>query len=503
MAIKSIARITAGFMMAGALTLTGCSAGDDGGSAQDVLRIGVMGGQGDTLDVANSQTMLPYEVAMNVLDSLVTLPGGEPSYQLATEITSNDDATSWTIRIRDDATFHNGDPVRAADVLFSLKNIAQKPNGGGYADVDFTASKVVDDHTVTLVTKRPRADFVEAVLSMISVVYPENTTDFSSTLIGSGPYKVVSFDSATGAVLEANEDYWGGAPEIKRIEVMPMADETARVNALTSGQIDYANGISPTAAETLSAQEGFQVSDLGMPNSVAMSYTLNTAKKPFDDPQVVKAVRMAIDRQKLVDVVMRGYGEVGHDLTGAGLAGYAADGDGQEPAYDPDAARKILAEKNVTELSMVVSELAPGLTDAADIVKQQLADVGVKVNFVEADPTTLFGDLTPVQESEMFSFYYANRPASVMLPMFFGSTSPYNFSNWKDAEFDKLLVQAQSEKDDTKRAEILVKAQERLRDSGSTIVWGYIPVLDGYADGIDGVEGTQSVPQFGKATFKK
>lgn len=505
MAVKTRARITAGLItvgaLAGALALGGCSTED--GTGQDVLRIAVMGGQGDTLDVANSQTMMPYEVGMNVLDSLVTLNGGEPTYQLATEITPNDDATSWTVHLRDDVTFHNGDPVRAADALYSLKTVSQKPAGSGYADVDFDASKVVDDHTLTLVTKRPRADLVEAVLSIMSVVFPENTTDFTSTLIGSGPYKVASFDPSTGAVLEANEDYWGGAPAIKRLEVVPMADDTARLNALTGGQVDYANNVSPTAAETVSKQDGFEVSDLGTSSALAMSFSMNTAKKPFDDPEVVKAVRMAVDRQKIVDVVTRGYGEVGHDLVGSGLSGYSADGDGTEPAFDPDAARTIFAEKKVTELSMVVSEMTPGLTDAADMVKQQLADVGVTVSFVDADPTTLFSDLTPVHESQMFAIYYANRPASVTLPMFFTSTSPYNFANWKDTEFDRLLTQAQSEKDKDKRAELLAKAQEKLRDNGSTIIWGYMPVLDAHVDGLDGVSGTQSVPLFGKATFTK
>jgi len=127
----------------------------------------------------------------------------------------------------------------------------------------------------------------------------------------------------------------------------------------------------------------------------------------------------------------------------------------------------------------------------------------VKVNFVDADPTTLFSDLTPVRESQMFSVNYANRPASVTLPTFFSSGSPYNFSNRKDPEFDKLLSEVQSEKDKDKRAALLVKAQERLRDNGSTIVWGYMPVLDAHVDGIAGVSGTQSIPVFGKATFTK
>lgn len=496
-------RTAAALVAAGALTLSGCSAGGGGDSDRNVVRIAVMGGQGDTLDVSSSQTMLPYEVGMNVLDSLVTLEGGEPTYQLATQITPDSTATRWTVRIRDDVTFHDGAPVRAADVLYSLRYISGNPSGSGYADVDFDASEVVDDHTLTLVTTRPRADFVEAVLSVLSVVFPEGTTDFTSTLIGSGPYKVTSFSPATGAVLEANRDYWGGAPSIPRLEIIPMAEDSARLSALTGGQVDYANGISATGAETVSGQDGFEVSDLGKSSAAAMSFTLNTSKAPFDDPEVVKAVKMSVDRQKLVDVVLRGYGEVGHDLVGSGLSGYSEEGDGTEPAFDPDAAEKIFRDRNVTGVDMVVSELAPGLTDASTLLKQQLADVGVTVNFVDADSTTLFSDLTPVHENQMLAIYYANRPASVTLPMFFTSDSPYNFSGWKDPEFDSLLTRAQAETDKDRRAALLNRAQEKLRTNGATVVWGYSPVLDAHVDGIGGVTGTQSVPLFGKATFTK
>lgn len=496
-----------------ALVITGCSANSDGASPStsgdssagaeqsSTLRVAVWGGPSDVLDITQAATQMPYAVLLNVYDSVALLTDSGIELQLATSVETNDDATEWTVTIRDDATFHNGDPVTATDVLYSLGFLGESPNWSSYyADIDFDASHTISDTELVLSLNRPRADFLEAVIGQMSVVFPDQTTDFTHP-VGSGPFELESFSADSGAVLVRNDDYWDGAPAIETIELVSIADATARQNALTGGQVDYAVGISPTGVETLTAGGDFQVDERGAASSTVATFHMNTSIAPFDNPQAREAMKLLIDRQQLVDVIFRDYGEIGNDLIGKELPGYAAEVPQRE--HDPEAAQAMFAELGITEIGIVVAETYPGLTDSTTILQQQLADVGVTLNITEADPSTLFNDLTQVYSSQMFTTYFVNRPAAVSLSSFNRADSPYNFSQWQDGEFNDLLQQSQTTVDDEARADLLVQAQERLWSEGGDIAWGYQPDLSAFRGSIQGVALTQAVPLFGKATFNE
>ncbi|MFT0846918.1 ABC transporter substrate-binding protein [Actinomycetaceae bacterium L2_0104] len=492
----------AAFLACG-LALAGCSdSGAEGNSApESTVRVGILGGPSDTLDITNAATNLPYAVLLNVYDSLVLLQGGEFELQLAESVTPNEDATRWTIAIRDGVTFHDGSPLTSTDVLYSLKYLAESANFGTiYGDVDFETSTIDDDLTLTLHLTRPRADFVEAMLSQLSPVFPDGTTDFTSP-VGSGPFKLESFSADSGAKLVRNEDYWGGAPAIEALEIVPIMDGSARLSALTDGQVDIVTGLSATALGSLEGNDAFVIDDPGPTDSSAFTFHMNTSIPPFDDPEVREALRIGIDRQALVDVVLQGTGEIGNDLIGLGLPGYA-DGVPQRE-YDPGRAEEIFAEHGVTELGIIVAELAPGLTDATKLLQQQLADLGVTLTITEADPSTLFSNLEPVYATQLFTNYFNNRPAAVTLPVYLSPDSPYNFSQWKDPEYAELLTQSETLVDDEARATALEDAQERLWAEGGDIVWGYQPNLGAHAKGLEGVSSTQSIPLFAEATITR
>ena len=118
----------------------------------------------------------------------------------------------------------------------------------------------------------------------------------------------------------------------------------------------------------------------------AMTLVLNTTAEPFDSLEVRRAVAQAIDRQALVDTVLLGYGEVGNDLLGLGLPGLVEDVDDVE--RDVDAARATLAANGVTEMTIVVGDVTPGIVSAGELMAEQLAEVGVDVELDRRDPTT-------------------------------------------------------------------------------------------------------------------
>lgn len=177
---------------------------------------------------------------------------------LAESIEPNADAMSWTLRLRPDATLHDGAPVRAADAAFSLRALATSPFYGQFlADIDVAALQVRDDRTLELPLLRPRADLVEGALAIGIAVFPEDTLDFTAP-VGSGPFRVRSFEPARSTVLAAYPDHWAGAPLVDEVEILTIAEAAARLDAVRSGELDIAMRV--TAAGALAA--GFEAADV-------------------------------------------------------------------------------------------------------------------------------------------------------------------------------------------------------------------------------------------------
>lgn len=212
--------------------LAGCSSGTsdsgEGASQSDetpkTLRVAMMGSSTDTLDPATFSTLLPLAIALNVYDSLILLRNGVVENSLAESIEPNEDASAWTVTLKDGVKYHDGETVTAEDALYSLQYAGTSPMYSSfYANVDWEGSSVVDERTFTLQLLSPQATFWDEVVSAVTFVFPAGSAgdDFSGD-IGSGPFKLVSFSPDTGAVLEKNADYWGGAPAIDTVEIVPI-----------------------------------------------------------------------------------------------------------------------------------------------------------------------------------------------------------------------------------------------------------------------------------------
>ncbi|MFM9442374.1 ABC transporter substrate-binding protein [Streptomyces acidiscabies] len=251
---------------AATLLLTGCSSSGDtqdpaAASARKpvdggTLRYAVSGSPATASNdphggLGNESDLLRFALAYDVL----TVPGkhGEAEPRLAVSWKPNKALNRWTFTLRTDAKFTDGRPVRADDVLYSLRRIAAKAaeNYGRLADFDMRASRADGEHTVVLATRAPMAQAAEA-LESVSFVVPEGTTDFAEPVPGSGPFTVRSSGAQT-AVLVRNDRWWGPRPHLDRIEVQAVTDPQARAGAVMSGQADVAGSVSPVAVKSAGA----------------------------------------------------------------------------------------------------------------------------------------------------------------------------------------------------------------------------------------------------------
>lgn len=462
------------------------------------LRVGALGAAGATLAPADVQGNADYLAVLHVFDSLTLLRGGKVELSLAESIEPNADASSWTLRLQPDALFHDGSPVRAADAVYSLRTLAASPFFGQFlADIDVSNLAVRDDRTVEMPLLRPRADLVDGALAIGITVFPDGTEDLT-TAIGSGPFRLASFEPGSSTVLERNPDYWAGAPLLDEVEILTIPDAAARLNGVRSGDLDLAMRVT---AAGVSAQESEDVRILrgGGADADVLGFVMNVTRAPFDDPSVRLAAKLACDRQAIVDAVFLGEGVVGNDLMGMGLPGY--DDTIPQRAFDPDEARRLFRAAGVTEVPLKVADLTPGIVAAGEVYAEQLRAVGVRAQLERADPASYFNDYATLLATPFQGQYYLNRPVAAALPFLTGAESTFNVSNYADAAYDGLLAQAQATLDDDARAEVFHEAQRTLWEEGGDVLWGYQGVLHATSGAVEGVSISQSFPYLNEASL--
>lgn len=463
------------------------------------ITVALLGSPTDTLNPAMTSGELDFAVLFTVHDSLVLLVGDEFQLQLAESIEPNADGTEWTIVLREGPTFHDGSPVTAADVVYSLNLYGMSPNYGQFfALIDLPNMRAVDDRTVVVPMVAPRGDLVESVLGQLSVVVPDGFTDWGRN-VGSGPFALESYEAGVGAVVVRNEAYWAGAPSLERVEFTSIVDAATKASALTSGDIDYATAIDATAAATLEGVDGVEIVRGELTSSSIRCFAFNRRLAPFDDPRVIEACKLAVDRQQLVDVVAFGNATIGNDMPSLGFAGYPEGVSQRE--RDVGRATELFAAAGVEEFTIRAADFFPGIVASAELFVQQLAECGVKGTVEVADPTTYFSDFAQVLSTPCQAFFFVNRPAVTLLSTYTGSAAPFNLFGSGDPDYDAALATALSTVDAAERDILVGSLLETVRDEEGWLIWGFVDQIDAQRDGLDGVDSTQGVPWFGRATL--
>jgi len=232
---------------------------------------------------------------------------GVVSEELATKWSANSDATEWTFNLRKGVKFHDGSDFDAEDVKYSLMRV-KDPEIGSPAKKSLsvvTDIEVIDSHTVKMKLSTSFADFPLNLTDYRLRMIPSGSGDtIGQTGIGTGPFIVEKFDAEGTTILKANPNYWEGAPGLAEVHVIAIPDGEARVQALLTGQIDMNRYVQFSQKKIFDGNSKFKTAVIPTGNWRGM--VMNTERAPFNDPKVRKAVRLAVDRQELVDTVMGG-----------------------------------------------------------------------------------------------------------------------------------------------------------------------------------------------------
>jgi peptide/nickel transport system substrate-binding protein len=487
------------------------------GSAQTL----VFGGSGLPVSLNASTDGNSLTVAYQILENLVFVePGGtELIPGLATEWSSNEDATVWTLTLREGVIFHDGTPFNAEAVKFNIDRWNDPAFEYGFRDEgvqyeawgyvfggflgDETAvvaeANVTGEYTLELVLNQPMG-FLPAALSSSyfglhsPTAVQEAGADYGTPgvgAVGTGPFQFVEWVDGSQVTLERFENYWGEPAGVERLVFRGIEDPTARLAELQAGSIDIAVSLSPDDVETIEGDSNLEI--VNAEENLNIGYIgLHQANSPLEDVRVRQAVAHAVDWNEVVSAFFGEGAQVASQFIPPGLIGYSED---LEPyAYDPEMAQQLLSEAGVeggfeTQFwYMPVSRpYFPSPEPIASAVASYLADVGIQAELMTEDWGTYLDD----NNTGKFPMYMLGWSADYADPdnfvyTFFGAQEGELNFGWDNAEVRELLDQARQEPDEAARAELYGQISQIIHEQVPAIPVVHNPVVNAVRVGIEG-----------------
>lgn len=433
-----------------------------------------------------------FQITEKIMSRLVRPDmDGRPSPDLAVSWSANADATEWTFKLREGVSFHDGSSFGAEDVVYSLQRVLDpamdSPARAAIAMIDNVAA--VDEHTVKLTLGASFADLPLLLMDYRLRMIPEGSGDtIATTGIGTGPFRLVNFDAEGTSRLVANMDYFEGAPGVAEMEIIGIPDAQARLQALLGGQIDMERGITAQQSVMLSGSDRFVIQTIPTGNWRGLVFRTDVA--PFDDLRVRKALRLAADRQGMVDLVMGGGAVVACDTPVGPRDQYRADIDCPQ---DIERARALLAEAGYPDgidIDLHVATLEPTWPIIAEVYQQQAAAAGIRVNIVQVPSDGFWSDVW--MQKDAVTTRWNERPADQALNEIYVSTARWNESYYKDADFDALLSRARQELDFEARRALYMQAQEHLWETAGTLIPYHVTRLVGTSSRVGNLDAVEN-----------
>ncbi len=537
---KNMKKVFALVLAASMVTLAGCGGGNDsgsaGGSAETTAAAADSSAAAETeaaeTEAAETEAAAPegasvsqendMVVGINVdfttmdpMDTSDTLSGGIQRLimdglfgfddnmaiipMLATDYEANDDATEFTIHLRQGISFTDGTPWDAEAAKANLDRWGDKELGLKRTTLlcnILKSTEIVDDYTVKVTLEEPFGAFIPTLAHPACVcvspqVIAKGNEEAAKAPVGTGQYTFVEWVAGEHATIALNKDWWGYDPEIcggealvdpdagfKTIKFVPVPESATRVAMLQSGDAQMIEPVPSENMETLKSDPNVVVSQ---EEGIVVRYLMmNNQKAPFNDVRVRQAINYAIDKDAYCAVVKNGIATPGTSIIGPSVQFYKAN----DPyPYDPEKAKELLAEAGYPDgfTTSVIFASTTANQKQCEFLQQQLAQVGITLELNSLENAVVnekVQDTTaPGAEAEVEMYVIGWSPSTGdadwgIRPLLAVESEPpmsYNICYYENPELDQLLQDALTTADDAKRADAYAKAQD--------IIWEDSPLV--------------------------
>ncbi|RJF94753.1 ABC transporter substrate-binding protein [Oleomonas cavernae] len=471
----------AGTALVGAVSLLGLRpARADTPKAGGSLKIGMSGGAtADSLDPRTYTDWVPTNIGYQLMNGLVEIDANNKATpELLESWEAKPGAIDWIFNVRKGVTFSNGKTLDADDIIYSINLHRGDTTSAAKAVLeDIVDIKKLDANQILVSLKSGNADLPYLLSDYHLMVVPNGFADWAKP-IGTAGYVLESFEPGVRAVTRKQGSYWkAGCGHVDGIETLVINDTAARTNALLSGQVDLINRLDARTVDLLAKKPGVQVvrSSAGQHACLVM----NTTLAPYSNKHLRLALKYAIDRQKVIDTVLKGYGVIGNDHPIPRTSPYF-NGDLPQHTYDPDKAKFHLKEAGVSDpkFQLAVAEAAfTGATDTGVIFQATAAKAGIALD-VKREPSDGYWD-NVWMKAPFCASYWGGRPTpDQMFSIAYKSDAKWNDTAWKSEAFDKLLIEARAELDEAKRKTMYGEMQRLVSDDGGALIPMFIDYLE-------------------------
>lgn len=442
-----------------------------------------------------------YETAFAIFNGLVRFtPSMEIVPDLAESWSTSANGLDWIFKLKKNVTFQDGNPFNAdAVVAHVMRMVDGKTNVGALTLWNPVKEAVkIDDHTVRISTHAPYGGLLN-VLAHGSGLIPSPTAvktygkDIGFNPVGTGPYKLSLFAPGTEVVLVANENYFGAKPAYQKITYKYVADASARVAALRSGEVDVIDSVSAELSSTLSRDSNVKIIDV--PGLRSFGIGLAQTNKLLQIPEIRHAMNFAIDKDSIVKVIFRGYAVPIKSPLAPGIDGAV---DAGAYAYDQQKAKSLLESigcvlgsdgiynykgERLSFRMNLPNGLFPNDQAVGETLQSQLKAIGIEVKINKIESASYWASLRVSKDKvgydmAMFGYNPSHGDPTLHLEALFSSNKSdqaldlWNFIWYKDTKVDELLVKAKASVDQKLRNQYLDQIQRTVWEH-SPYIWLY------------------------------
>ncbi len=480
-----------GMLLAAASLLLGaCTVFESSEPLQGVLRVAMQPMvQTDPAFISSDSEIL---FANHVYDYLVDIdPQNNVQPRLATSWSVGDDGRSYVFTLAEGVTFHDGSALTAEDVVWTFNRLRDPELGIPTADFYENVLNVeaTGDLEVTFELDQSNPFFLYDLSDNHALVLKAGTDDAATNFNGTGPFKVVNYSPEDRVVLEANEQYFiQGQPKLAGLEIIFFSDESASVDALRTGQVDLVMRMSTSLFVSLEDEPGILTFDIAT-NGFDL-VRLRSDRPPGDDQRVIQAMKLATDREEILELVQQGFGAVGRDNPIGPLYEAYYDESAVLPQRDVDAARALLADAGYGEglnLELHTPDTG-GRPDLAVVLKSQWEQAGINVEILVEPESVYYGE-DGWLEVDLGITGWGSRPIpQFYLDVMLECGAVWNESHFCDEEFDELSQIAGSTLDEAERVAAYREIQRILIERGPVIIPYYFAQFAAISDQFEGFD---------------